>query len=96
MTGITAPARPGGRTQARAMLEGLPAELAGATIVIDFGQMDVVTPSFVDELVLIALAERNAAGLTLKNVPERAHALATRSAQARQVTDRIQIQLRAS
>jgi hypothetical protein len=91
MPTLTAPKLVSSRDQARELTESLPADLAGAVVVVDCAALQASTPSFVDELVKVCLVERNAKLLRLVSVRERTAELARRAATVRQVVNRLQI-----
>jgi hypothetical protein len=88
VTAISTPERVGGRDQARLLAEELFAA-PGVSITVDFSHSDVVTPSFIDELVKVLLEERRVGSLTLKGLGERERRLATRSAGVRSLSDHL-------
>jgi hypothetical protein len=91
MPTLTVPKLVSSRDQARELTESLPADLAGAVVVVDCAALQASTPSFVDELVKVVLVERNAKLLRLVSAREPIAELARRAAAVRQVADRLRI-----
>jgi hypothetical protein len=91
MPTLTAPKLVSSRDQARELTADLPADLTGATVIVDCTALQASTPSFVDELVKVCLVERHAQSLVLSRAPERTAELARRAASNRQVADRLEI-----
>lgn len=78
------------RSQARRFLEALP-EVARDELVLDCSDVRSAAPSFVDELVKVALREWGVWRLVLADPPERMARLAIRSAEAHADTSRVVI-----
>ena len=89
MTAITTPERVGGRDQGRSVAESIAGDIAGSTLIVDFSHTDVVTPSFLDEMIKVLLEERELGHLTLRGLGERDQRLARRSAEVRALQDRL-------
>lgn len=64
-------------------------DLAGQTVCLDFSDILVSTPSFVDELVKQILELRSAARLEVIGATDRARHLLIRAASNREVRDRL-------
>lgn len=83
--------RASSRSRARELLNEIREDLRGATLIIDFDNVRVAAPSFVDELVHVTLAERRAAKLKLRNVAPMIARFADDSAARRELADRISV-----
>lgn len=92
-TVLDAPPLAGSRESVRRLLDdNLPDDLAGTTVVVDFGDLLAATVSFADELVRQILVVRNAALLHATAVGDEEFANYLRSRAAHnQVADRLQI-----
>jgi hypothetical protein len=96
MTTLEPQAHSGSREQAQELVLGLPADLAGCSVVLDCRSLTVSSPSFVDELVKQVLVVRNADVLNVVAAPERTRTLLERAAENRQVGPRLRVSLRAA
>lgn len=94
MVRLRTPDLVGGRAAAREMLSTVPSDLARARVVVDCGDLLSTSPSFVDEVVKVVLADRRAAKLKLKNAPAQVAAWAQESAMDREVADRLMVDVR--
>lgn len=65
MPTLTIPQRTGRREQARQLISGLPSDLSGQTVEIDFADDVRTTPSFIDEIVTVLVRDRGAATVRL-------------------------------
>ncbi len=86
---LSPPAAASGRLQATELFRRLPKDLSGVVLRIQFAHMELFTPSFVDELVKVALVERSARRLVAMNAGPLVHELLERSAADRDVTTRL-------
>ena len=89
-----APATLGSRGQARSLFAGSESKLRDSVVRLDCSALEVSTPSFADELVLVVLVEAAASKLILVDAPTRTVDYARRSAELRSVADRLEIQFR--
>lgn len=91
-TSLRAPMHSGSREQAQDLLARLPADLSGVTVVMDFRDVAVSSPSFLDEVVKVVLAARNADEFRALQMPDRARTLLLRAAANRGVEDRVRVE----
>lgn len=77
------------REMAQECLLSLPGDLSGKVVVLDCGRVEVSTPSFFDEAVKEILVNRHASSIELLATSERARTQALRSAENRDVADKI-------
>lgn len=91
---LKSPPLVGGRELAREFASDLPADLTADDVIIDCANLEASAPSFVDELVKIVLVERNARRLSFEDAPERTASYALRSAENRDVADRLEVTIR--
>jgi hypothetical protein len=91
---ITPTAHSGSRDQAQALLASVPERLEGQRIVLDCRDLQIATPSFLDEIVKLVLVDRGAAGLDVVNATDRVKTLLTRSSDNRDVAQRLHVALR--
>lgn len=90
MTAITTPERVGGREQARSFAAGdLGFDPSSVEVAVDFTRSKVITPSFLDEMILVFIGERQVSKLRLIGLAERERRLAQRSAEVRGMSDRL-------
>lgn len=94
VTTLRPPALVSSRPLAREFTAELADDLNSGTVVVDCADIEASAPSFVDELVKIILVERGAKELRMVNVPSRTAAYANRSAQRRNVSDRLHLEER--
>jgi hypothetical protein len=90
---LTAPPRSGSRELAQSLLAHLGNRLHDAIVAVDCSDVVVATPSFVDELVKLVLQEGGAHQLVLLHASDRTRVHAVRSAESRQVVDRLAFDL---
>lgn len=90
-TTLEAPPRIGGRELPRKLFEesGLPEDLSGNSLVIEFEPRTLYTISFIDELVFEALVYRKCERLTLHGLSERLRRVAQDAAEHHDVTERL-------
>lgn len=86
----------GSREHARRLVADLPAEMEGASVVLDCNVLVVGTPSFLDEIVKEILVMRRADHLEVVGSTSRVAALARRAAVNRNVADRLTVIPRAA
>ncbi|MXV88653.1 MAG: hypothetical protein F4117_15695 [Acidimicrobiales bacterium] len=94
MDTLTAPATIGGRELPRELLEsgGLPDDLTGASLTVQFEPGIVYTISFVDELVLEALVRRHCDRLVLQGLSPSLQRVAREAAEDHELSDRLVLQ----
>lgn len=80
------------RTQARSSIEHLPESLRDMRVVLDASGVQAVSTSFVDELVLQILVDREASVFVVQGASERFRSFLDRSARLRDVSDRVIIE----
>jgi hypothetical protein len=86
------PSNIGTRDLVRAWLDAIiTSDIEGSVVEVDCAPLKSPTPSFFDELLRILVVERDAKTVTLRNVNQRAQALAFRSANNRHIQDRLAI-----
>ena len=90
---LEAPLRLGGRELPHELFEasGLPEDLSGKSIVIEFEQRALYTISFIDELVFEALVHRGCERLTLRGLSERLQQVALDAADYHSVSERLML-----
>lgn len=79
------------RNKARQVTSALPADLRGAVVTVDCGSLGAATPSFVDELVVALLGERQADLLILDKASTDVADFARDAAQQLGVLDRLKV-----
>ena len=91
VTTLGAPPRIGGRELPRELFEvsGLPGDVSGSSLVIEFEPRTLYTISFIDELVFEALVNRKCEQLTLRGLSERLERVATDAANYHGVSERM-------
>jgi len=78
-----------GREQVSEFLSALPENLQGCSVEIRFEPRALGTPSFLDELVRVVLADRSAVSLTLEGMSEQLCVIATDAADYFRVSDKL-------
>jgi hypothetical protein len=86
---LRAPAHAGAREQARELTDALAPDLAGQEVTLDCTDTLVGTPSFLDEVVKQVLEVRGASTLSVHAASPRVQHLLERSAENRQLRDRL-------
>ena len=94
MVNLIAPDFVGGREAAQQWLADLP-NLSHATVKIDFSELIATSPSFIDEVVRIILADGGARRLKLQNVSAEVSTWAHDSSTRRGVVDRLMVDVKA-
>lgn len=89
MKELTVPDHAGSRPQAQRLVELLPDDLTGQTVVLDCSHVVVGTPSFFDEIVKQVLVLRTASELEIAEASPRSSQLLERAAENRGVGDRL-------
>jgi hypothetical protein len=90
MTALTLPSRIGSREQAHEIFDELLLhDLSGLSVEVDLRASAIVRPSFVDEMIAIVLVARSAHRLILHSESLVVTEVARRSADARDVSDRL-------
>lgn len=84
----------GSREQAQRLVEHLGHDLSAVSLVLECGELEVTTPSFLDELVKETLVVRKARLLEVESASVRARTLIQRAADNREVGDRLNVALR--
>lgn len=88
---LAPPSHSGSRDQAQRLLQPLPTDLSGRPVVLDCTQMEVSSPSFLDEMVKEVLVLRAAEVFEIEGASDRVQSLLQRSADNRGVTERLRI-----
>ena len=89
MSDVLVPQAVNSRSQAAQLVAGLPDDLSSAEVIVDVSSTELMTPSFVDELVRQCLQVRNARAMRLKDADEMFIDMALESARLRDVATRL-------
>ncbi|WP_420610964.1 hypothetical protein [Candidatus Poriferisodalis sp.] len=92
-TTLEAPPQIGGRELPRELFEvsGVPEDLSGNSLVVEFETRSLYTISFIDELVFEALVHRKCEQLTLSGLSERLQGVARDAADHHNVSERLML-----
>lgn len=85
---LDTPARVSSRSRAQQLFETVPADLSARHLIVDLAGHESAPPSFLDEVVRIALSDRCAAQVDFVNVAPRLAAYIEQSARRRGVDNR--------
>lgn len=91
MTTIASPERMGRRSQARLFVDSLTDDVSEQRVTVVFADDSLGTPSFVDELVIALLRDRNVAGLQLCGLPDELAEVAGDAADRVGLADRLSL-----
>ncbi len=91
LTALAGPAFAGSRPVARELFAALPDDLSHVIVQLDLSATKAVAPSFIDELIRLALVDRRAERLELLRASDRASELATRFAQNHGVAEHLRV-----
>jgi hypothetical protein len=86
---LEAPPLLSSRRQARELLSSLPEQLQGGAVYLDCSELRSAAPSFIDEMIVTVLLERNADQLVFLGAPERAIEFACKAADVHAVRTRV-------
>lgn len=94
MTALTLPKLAGSRDLVIRLLEDIPDDLGGDQFVVDAESLASAAPSFADQLCKEILETRHASSMTVRDASPRFAQFLHRSATARGLHDRLNVELR--